>query len=139
MADFEHAPIDFPTAPAPAVQLLLKRAGLSVKDIDLFEFNEAFSAVALANMHTLKLDPSKVNVWGGAVSLGHPIGYACYLYQILLSPTVSDCIRLLLFSCSGARIITTLIHALKARNGKFGVASICNGGGGASSVLIEML
>jgi hypothetical protein len=114
-ADFEQAPIDFTTAPAPAVQLALKRAGLTTKDVDLFELNEAFSTVALANMKLLSIDAAKVNVWGGAVALGHPIG------------------------CSGARIVTTLVHALAARGGKIGVAGICNGGGGASAIVVQML
>ena len=97
------------------MQLALKRAGLTTKDVDLFELNEAFSTVALANMRLLSIDAAKVNVWGGAVALGHPIG------------------------CSGARIVTTLVHALAARGGKIGVASICNGGGGASAIVVQML
>jgi acetyl-CoA C-acetyltransferase len=97
------------------VRVALKNAGIDIKDVDLWELNEAFSTVSLANQQLLGLDSAKLNVWGGAVSLGHPIG------------------------CSGARIVTTLIHALRARNGKIGVAGICNGGGGASAVVVEML
>ncbi|KAJ8678547.1 hypothetical protein QAD02_014334 [Eretmocerus hayati] len=106
-------PIDFPIAPALAIPSLLKNAGLSKDDIALWEINEAFSVVAVANQKLLEIDPSKINIHGGAVSLGHPIGM------------------------SGARIIVHLVHALKA--GEKGVASICNGGGGASSILIEKL
>lgn len=86
-----------------------------MSDIGYFEINEAFSVVSLANMQLLKLDPAKVNVNGGAVSLGHPLG------------------------CSGARIIVTLIHVLKQNGAKYGVAGICNGGGGASAIVIEAL
>ncbi|KAI4491221.1 hypothetical protein M0802_010317 [Mischocyttarus mexicanus] len=106
-------PIDFPIAPASAIPTLLQNAGLNKNDIALWEINEAFSVVVVANQKLLDIDPSKVNVHGGAVSLGHPIGM------------------------SGARIIVHLVHALKS--GEKGVASICNGGGGASSVLIEKL
>jgi len=113
--DAEKAPVDFPTAPADAIPVALKHSGISLKDVDLWEINEAFSAVSLANMKLLDLDPNHVNIFGGAVSLGHPIG------------------------CSGARIICTLISALQHRNKEIGVASICNGGGGASSVVIEMM
>ncbi|SMO94927.1 acetyl-CoA C-acyltransferase [Gracilimonas mengyeensis] len=109
------APEWFTTAPADAIPIALKRAGLSKDDIDLFEINEAFSVVALANNQILELDPEKVNIHGGAVSIGHPLG------------------------CSGARIIVTLLHALRRTNGKYGCAGICNGGGGASSLVIEML
>jgi acetyl-CoA C-acetyltransferase len=105
----------FTTAPADAIPLALKRAGISVQDVDLFEINEAFSVVSLANNQLLNLDPAKVNIHGGAVSIGHPIG------------------------CSGARILVTLIHALKRTGGKYGCAGICNGGGGASAMVIEML
>jgi acetyl-CoA C-acetyltransferase len=114
-ADAEKAPVDFTTAPSDAIPKALKLAGLNKKDIDYYEINEAFSVVSLANMKILDLDPSRVNVFGGAVSLGHPIG------------------------CSGARIITTLINVLRVNNGKIGVAGICNGGGGASSIVIERL
>ncbi|XP_072752719.1 acetyl-CoA acetyltransferase, mitochondrial isoform X1 [Anoplolepis gracilipes] len=106
-------PIDFPIAPALAVPSLLQNAGVNQNDIALWEINEAFSVVAVANQKLLDIDPAKVNVHGGAVSLGHPIGM------------------------SGARIVVHLVHALKA--GEKGVASICNGGGGASSILIEKL
>jgi acetyl-CoA C-acetyltransferase len=92
-----------------------KKAGLEAKDIDLFEINEAFSVVALANNKLMGLDPNKVNVYGGAVSLGHPVGV------------------------SGTRIIATLISALKRKGGKIGAAGICNGGGGASAMVIERL
>ncbi|KMQ96444.1 acetyl- mitochondrial [Lasius niger] len=106
-------PIDFPIAPALAVPSLLENAGVNKNDVALWEINEAFSVVAVANQKLLDIDPTKVNVHGGAVSLGHPIGM------------------------SGARIVVHLVHALKA--GEKGVASICNGGGGASSILIEKL
>lgn len=106
-------PIDFPIAPAVAVPKLLEKTGVSKDEVALWEINEAFSVVVLANQQLLGLDPSKVNVHGGAVSLGHPIGM------------------------SGARIVTHLVHALKP--GEKGVASICNGGGGASSIMIEKL
>ena len=106
-------PIDFPIAPSHSLPIALKKAGLSISDISLFEFNEAFSVVILANEKILDLDPSKVNIAGGAVSLGHPIGN------------------------SGARIIVTLLHLLKPH--QLGAASICNGGGGASSIIIERL
>lgn len=114
-ASAAKAPEWFTTAPADAIPIALKRAGLSKNDIDLFEINEAFSVVALANNQILELDPEKVNIHGGAVSIGHPLG------------------------CSGARIIVTLIHALKRTQGKYGCAGICNGGGGASSLVLEML
>lgn len=105
----------FTTAPADAIPKALKRADISKDDVDLFEINEAFSVVPLANNKILELDPEKVNIHGGAVSIGHPIG------------------------CSGARIMVTLIHALKRTKGKYGCAGICNGGGGASSMVIKML
>ncbi|XP_012264184.2 acetyl-CoA acetyltransferase, mitochondrial [Athalia rosae] len=111
--DAETDPIDFPVAPALGIPKLLERSGLNKNEIALWEINEAFSAVVLANQKILDLDPSKVNVHGGAVSLGHPIGM------------------------SGARLVVHLAHTLKA--GEKGVASICNGGGGASSILIEKL
>ncbi len=114
-ASAAKAPEWFTTAPADAIPIALKRAGLTKNDIDLFEINEAFSVVALANNQILELDPEKVNIHGGAVSIGHPLG------------------------CSGARIIVTLIHALKRTQGKYGCAGICNGGGGASSLILEML
>jgi len=114
-ASAAKAPEWFTTAPSDAIPIALDRAGLSKDDIDLFEINEAFSVVALANNQILELDPEKVNIHGGAVSIGHPLG------------------------CSGARIIVTLIHALKRTKGKYGCAGICNGGGGASSLVLEML
>lgn len=106
-------PIDFPIAPAVAIPALLEKTGVRKDDVALWEINEAFSVVVLANQQILGLDPAKVNVHGGAVSLGHPIGM------------------------SGARIVVHLVHALKP--GQKGVASICNGGGGASSIMIERL
>ncbi|XP_050544721.1 acetyl-CoA acetyltransferase, mitochondrial [Daktulosphaira vitifoliae] len=106
-------PIDFPIAPAVAIPKLMSKSGVSLNDIALWEINEAFSVVVLANILKLNIDPSRVNIHGGAVSLGHPIGM------------------------SGARIVVHLIHALKP--GEKGIASICNGGGGASSILIERL
>lgn len=111
--DAETDPIDFTIAPALAIPLLLQRAGVRKQDVSLWEINEAFSLVACANIRMLDIDPERVNVHGGAVSLGHPIG------------------------CSGARIVTHLVHALKA--GEYGCAAICNGGGGASSILIQKL
>ena len=114
-ADAQQAPEWFTTSPAKAIPLALNKAGLKATDIDLFEINEAFSVVSLANNKELNLDAQKVNVNGGAVSLGHPLG------------------------SSGARIVVTLIHALNQNNGKLGVASICNGGGGASAIVIENL
>jgi len=114
-ASAAKAPEWFTTAPADAIPIALKKAGLTKNDIDLFEINEAFSVVALANNQILELDPDKVNIHGGAVSIGHPLG------------------------CSGARILVTLLHALRRTKGKYGCAGICNGGGGASSMVIEML
>jgi len=111
--DAETDPIDFPIAPALAVPKLLERAGVNKQDVAMWEINEAFSLVVCANIKKLDIDPTKVNIHGGAVSLGHPIGM------------------------SGARLITHLSHALKA--GEYGCASICNGGGGASSILIQKL
>ncbi|KAJ2120876.1 Acetyl-CoA acetyltransferase A, mitochondrial [Coemansia sp. RSA 720] len=112
-ADAATLPIDFPIAPSLAVPIALERAGLAIKDIALWEFNEAFSVVARVNEKILGLEPDKVNVAGGAVALGHPIG------------------------SSGSRILVTLTHLLKP--GQFGCASICNGGGGASAVVIQKL
>ena len=114
-ADAEHAPEWFTTAPSLAVPKAVAKAGMKMEDIQYFELNEAFSTVGIVNMQKMKLDASKVNVNGGAVSLGHPLG------------------------CSGARIIVTLIHVLKQNNAKFGAAGICNGGGGASAVVIELV
>ncbi|MFA5556654.1 MAG: acetyl-CoA C-acyltransferase [Flavobacteriaceae bacterium] len=112
-ADAEQEPKWFTTSPAKALPKALKKANLEVSDVDFFEFNEAFSVVGLANAKILGLDASKVNVNGGAVSLGHPLG------------------------CSGARIIVTLINVLEQNNAKRGAAAICNGGGGASAIVIE--
>ncbi len=114
-ASAAKAPEWFTTAPADAIPKALKRAGADKKDIDLFEINEAFSVVSIANNQILELDPEKVNIHGGAVSIGHPIG------------------------CSGARIVVTLLHALKRTGGTLGCAGICNGGGGASAMVVEML
>lgn len=111
--DAETDPIDFPIAPALAIPKLLKKTNVNKNDISMWEINEAFSVVVEANQKILDIDPEKVNIHGGAVSLGHPIGM------------------------SGARIIVHLVHALKS--GEKGVASICNGGGGASSIMIEKL
>ncbi len=108
------APEWFTTAPADAIPIALKRANVDKENIDLFEINEAFSVVSLANNRLLELNPEKVNIHGGAVSIGHPIG------------------------CSGARIVVTLLHALKRTGGTLGCAGICNGGGGASALVIEM-
>ncbi|MBC8882392.1 acetyl-CoA C-acyltransferase [Flavobacterium piscinae] len=112
-ADAAHEPKWFTTAPAKALPKALDKAGISLSDVDYFEFNEAFSVVGLANAKILGLDSSKINVNGGAVSLGHPLG------------------------CSGARIIVTLLNVLQQNNAKLGAAAICNGGGGASAIVIE--
>jgi len=112
-ADAEQAPEWFTTAPALAVPKAVDKAGITTADLDCIELNEAFSVVGLANTQIMQLDPAKVNIKGGAVSMGHPLG------------------------CSGARIVVTLIHALKDRAGKYGAAGICNGGGGATAVVIE--
>jgi acetyl-CoA C-acetyltransferase len=112
-ADAEQAPEWFTTTPSIALPKAVEKAGLKMSDVNYFELNEAFAVVGLANMKLMNLDASKVNVNGGAVSLGHPLG------------------------CSGARVIVTLINVLKQNNAKFGGAAICNGGGGASAVVIE--
>jgi acetyl-CoA C-acetyltransferase len=114
-ADAEQAPEWFTTAPAKAIPRALAHAGITADQVDFYEINEAFSVVALANNQALKLDATKVNVNGGSVALGHPLG----------SP--------------GCRIIVTLLSVLKQNNGKIGVAAICNGGGGASAIVIERL
>jgi len=114
-ADAEQAPEWFTTTPAKALPIAVKKAGLKMSDIQYVELNEAFSVVGIANTNMLGLDPSKVNVNGGAVSLGHPLG------------------------CSGARIIVTLLNVLQQNKAKYGAAGICNGGGGASAVVVEML
>lgn len=112
-ADAAQAPEWFTTAPSKALPKALNKAGLKLDDVEFFEFNEAFSVVGLANMKILGLDDTNVNVNGGAVSLGHPLG------------------------CSGVRIIITLLNVLEQNNAKIGAAAICNGGGGASAIVIE--
>jgi acetyl-CoA C-acetyltransferase len=114
-ADAEQAPEWFTTTPALAVPKAVAKAGLKMTDIDYWELNEAFAVVGIENTKRMKLDPAKVNVHGGAVSLGHPLG------------------------ASGARIIVTLINVLKHNNGRYGAAGICNGGGGASAMVIERM
>ena len=114
-ADAEQAPEWFTTTPSIALPHAIEKAGLQMTDIDYIELNEAFSVVGIANTRKMNLDPSKVNVNGGAVSIGHPLG------------------------CSGARIIVTLINVLKQNHGKIGAAAICNGGGGASAMVIHNL
>lgn len=114
-ADAEQAPEWFTTTPALAVPKAVAKAGLSMEEIQFWELNEAFAVVGIENTKRMKLDPARVNVHGGAVSLGHPLG------------------------ASGARIIVTLIHVLKANKARFGAAGICNGGGGASAMVIENL
>lgn len=114
-ADAAQAPNKFTTSPSLAIPKALKKAGLSLDDIDAFEINEAFSVVALANIKLLGLSEDKVNIHGGAVAIGHPLG------------------------ASGARILTTLLGVLKAKKGKLGCAGICNGGGGASALVVESL
>ncbi|KAI1160719.1 acetyl-CoA acetyltransferase [Nemania serpens] len=113
--DAAREPERFTIAPALAIPKALKHAGISDKDVDYYEINEAFSVVALANIRLLSLAPEKVNVFGGSVAIGHPLG------------------------CSGARIVTTLTTVLREKKGKIGVAGICNGGGGASAIVIESL
>ncbi len=113
-ADAEQAPEWFTTTPSLAVPKAVQKAGLQMNDLDFVELNEAFSVVGIINTQKMKLDPAKVNVNGGAVSLGHALG------------------------CSGARIVVTLIHVLKQNAGKIGAAGICNGGGGASALVIEL-
>lgn len=112
-ADAAQAPKWFTTAPAKALPKAMDKSSLKLSEIDLFELNEAFSVVGLANIKLLGLDPKKVNVHGGAVSLGHPLG------------------------CSGARIVVTLLHALQTHNKTYGAAGICNGGGGASAIVFQ--
>ena len=112
-ADAQQAPEWFTTTPSKAVPLAIAKAGLTKNDISFYEINEAFSVVAIANNQLLDINPANVNVNGGAVALGHPLG------------------------TSGARIITTLSNVLDQNNGKYGVASLCNGGGGASAIVIE--
>lgn len=114
-ADAEQAPEWFTTTPSVAVPKAVAKAGLKMEDINYFELNEAFSVVALTNMEKMNLKPNQVNVHGGAVSLGHPLG------------------------ASGARIVVTLLNVLQANKAKYGVAGICNGGGGASAVVVELM
>jgi acetyl-CoA C-acetyltransferase len=114
-ADAEQSPEWFTTSPSIAVPLAVKKAGLTMADINYWELNEAFAVVGIENTRRMQLDAAKVNVHGGAVSLGHPLG------------------------CSGARIIVTLLHVLKTYNARYGAAGICNGGGGASAMVIENL
>ncbi|MFN4946651.1 MAG: acetyl-CoA C-acyltransferase [Chryseotalea sp.] len=114
-ADAAHDPMWFTTAPSLAIPKALQHAGVTAKEVDYYEINEAFSAVAIANNIKLGIDPAKVNVNGGAVAIGHPLG------------------------ASGARITTTLLHVLKQNQSRIGVAGICNGGGGASAIVLENL
>ncbi len=114
-ADAAQAPEWFTTAPAKALPKAVEKAGLTMNDIDFFEINEAFAVVSLANMQLMNLDAAKVNVYGGAVSLGHPLG------------------------ASGARILVTLLNVLRQEGGRYGAAGICNGGGAASAVVVELL
>lgn len=114
-ADAEQAPEWFTTSPSKAIPAAVAKAGLKMTDIDYFEINEAFAVVSLANNKLMNLDPAKVNVNGGAVSLGHPLG------------------------SSGSRILVTLLHVLKQKNARYGAAGICNGGGGASAMVVERL
>ena len=114
-ADAAQEPQWFTTAPAKALPKALAKAQLSLEDIDLFEFNEAFAVVGLANLALLGLTAENVNINGGAVSLGHPLG------------------------CSGTRIVVTLLHAMQQRKAQRGAAAICNGGGGASAIIIESI
>jgi len=112
-ADAQQAPEWFTTTPSKAIPKAIERAGINASDVDFYEINEAFSVVSVANNRILELDPAKVNVNGGAVSMGHPLG------------------------ASGARIVVTLLNVLQQNGGKIGVAGICNGGGGASAIIIE--
>lgn len=114
-ADAAQEPENFTTAPTPAVQKAVEKAGLNMDEIDFFELNEAFSVVAIANQQLLEVPAEKINVFGGSVALGHPLG------------------------CSGARIIVTLLNVMKRNNGKYGAVGICNGGGGASAMVVEYL
>lgn len=112
-ADAEQAPEWFTTSPSLAVPKAVAKAGLELKDISYFELNEAFSVVGIANIQKMGIEAEKTNLWGGAVSLGHPLG------------------------CSGARILVTLVHILQDQQSRYGAAGICNGGGGASAMVIE--
>jgi acetyl-CoA C-acetyltransferase len=113
--DAEVEPVNFGIAPAKACSRLLQKKGWTNKNIDYYEFNEAFAAVPLANIKLMDIDATRVNVHGGACALGHPVGM------------------------SGARIILSLYNVLKRKNASTGMASICNGGGGASAIVIERL
>jgi acetyl-CoA C-acetyltransferase len=113
-ATFSQDPLHFTTAPQGAIKKLLDKLGWSAGDVDAYEINEAFSVVSVYNNKALDLDPAKVNIWGGAVAMGHPIG------------------------ASGARILVTLLHVLKETGGKKGIASLCNGGGEATALAVEM-
>jgi acetyl-CoA C-acetyltransferase len=114
-ADAEQAPEWFTTTPSKAIPAAVQKAGLKMSDIEYFEINEAFAVVSIANNRLMNLDPAKVNINGGAVALGHPLG------------------------ASGARILVTLLNVLKQQNGRYGAAGICNGGGGGSAIVIERL
>ena len=114
-ADAELAPMSYPVAPAAAVRRALAVAGMQLRDLDVHEVNEAFAVVALANARLLNIDAARLNVHGGAISLGHPLG------------------------CSGARILISLLSALRALDLRVGCASVCNGGGGASAMILERL
>eukprot|EP00002_Diphylleia_rotans_P015472 TRINITY_DN2_c0_g1_i1.p1 TRINITY_DN2_c0_g1~~TRINITY_DN2_c0_g1_i1.p1 ORF type:complete len:403 (-),score=96.45 TRINITY_DN2_c0_g1_i1:190-1398(-) len=114
-ADAEHEPIDFPTAPALALPKAVANASISMEDVEYFEINEAFAVAALSNQKILNIPTERLNVFGGAVALGHPIG------------------------CSGARIVVTVLSVLKDKGAKIGAVSICNGGGGASALVVERL
>ena len=114
-ADAEIEPIDFSIAPHYSAKKALANAGLGIEAIDFFELNEAFSVVSLANMKLLDISPQKINVFGGAVALGHPIGV------------------------SGARIVQRLLSVFRHKGGKYGLAAICNGGGGSTAMIIENL
>ncbi len=112
-ASASKEPVNFTTAPADSINKVLKKAGLNTDDIDLYEINEAFAVVSLINNRLLKLSTEKVNINGGAIALGHPIG------------------------ASGARVLTTLLYAMRQKNAKKGIASLCIGGGEASALIIE--
>ena len=114
-ASYAHDPNWFTTAPIHCIEKVLKKAQLNAADIDLFEINEAFAVVTMAAIKELKLDPEKVNIHGGAVALGHPIG------------------------ASGTRVLVTLLHALQQHKAKYGLATLCIGGGEASAVIVENL
>ncbi len=114
-ADAEQAPEWFTTTPSKAIPAAVAKAGLKMSDIEYFEINEAFSVVSIANNQLMNLDPTKVNINGGAVAIGHPLG------------------------CSGARIVVTLLNVLKQQNARYGAAGICNGGGGGSAIVIERI